>query len=74
MTRFIFTAIACVLMLQGCVQVIVEKPDGTKYKLNTLAYKIDIDRFISDSFQIENYEGTPDKVKVTTPYGICETK
>jgi hypothetical protein len=72
-TAIALTAVACVVAMQGCIQVIVEK-DGVKYKVNTFCYKLDMDRFISESFQIDKYEGTPDKVKAITPYGVYETK
>lgn len=62
------------LLLSGCAQVIVEKPDGTVYKINTFCYKVDIDEFIARDFQIKSYEGTPDKIKAITPYGALETK
>ncbi len=64
----------CMFMFSGCMQVIVEKPDGTKYKFNAFLYKIDIDEIISKDLIIKKYASDPEKVKAITPYGIVETE
>jgi hypothetical protein len=68
------TVVVLFLFISSCMQVIVEKPDGTRYKINTFCYKLSIDEFMTDKVNIKNYEGVPDKVKAITPYGIMETK
>lgn len=62
------------LALSGCMQVIVEKPDGTKYKFNAFLYKVDIDEIISKDLTVKKYSSDPEKVKAITPYGVVETE
>jgi hypothetical protein len=64
--------IAIVMGVTGCMQVIVEKPDETKIKVNTLFYKLDMDTLITDSVTIENYTGDPGKTELYTPYGVIK--
>lgn len=61
-------------LLTGCMQVIVEKPDGTKYKLNTFLYKLDVDKITGEIITVEKWRGKTDEVKAVTPYGIVEVK
>ena len=61
-----------IFMFTGCMQAISEKPDGTKIKVNTLFYKLDIDKIITDSVTIENYAGDPGKTELYTPYGVVK--
>ena len=65
---------ALLFWLAGCTQVIVEKPDGTRYKFNAFLSKIDVDEIAGKDLTVKKYESNPKKVKAITPYGIVETE
>lgn len=70
-TILVFT---CLFNICGCMQVIVEKPDGTKYKLNTFLYKLDIEKLATDKMVIEKYKGDPGETDIYTPWGAIKNK
>ncbi len=59
-------ALLAPVLLWGCVQIIHERPDGTKLKVNTLFKSVEFDRiaYEPNSVTIENYEGIPSDVKL----------
>lgn len=54
-----------VISLSGCTQVIVTKPDGTRYQINTFFQKLDIGRLKTANLLLEGYSEEPGKAKVT---------
>lgn len=58
----------------GCMQAIVEKPDGTKYKVNTFLYKLDVDKITGETMTVEKWRGDPGETEIYTPSGIIKHK
>lgn len=69
-----YLLLIAILALTGCMQAIVEKPDGKKYKVNTFFYKLDMDKFMTDSVLIEKYKGDPGETEFYSPYGVFKHK
>lgn len=44
----------------GCSQVIITKPDGTRYQVNTFLQQVDFDKLETANITIENYHEKPD--------------
>jgi hypothetical protein len=58
-------ALAVMLTLCGCVQIIHERPDGTKLKINTLFKSVTSDGFYydpNDFMQVDKYTGVPSDI------------
>ena len=49
------------LLLAGCTQIIDEKPDGSRLKINTFLNSTEFDKFVHDpnGLQIDKYSGIP---------------
>ena len=68
LTTLIYVAL---FLLTGCVQVIHEKPDGTKLKINTLFKSVVSDGFYYDDefMQVDKYKGISDNLEIQyNPY------
>jgi hypothetical protein len=60
-------ALAMMLTLCGCVQIIHERPDGTRLKINTLFKSVTSDGFYydpNDFMQVDKYTGIPSDVEL----------
>ena len=53
-----------ILLLAGCTQVIITKPDGTKYQVNTFMQEIFFDKLATPNLQLDNYSEEPGKGKL----------
>jgi len=56
--------IAVVVSLAGCTQVLIIKPDGTKYQVNTIMQEIDFAKLRTPNLQLDNYSEEPGKGKL----------
>ena len=67
LTTAIYLPLILLLMLAGCVQVIHERPDGTRLKVNTLFKSVFSDGFYYDPndgfIEVDKYKGETDKIE-----------
>ena len=59
----VVTILILLLFAGGCVQIIVTKPDETKYKINTLLQDIDLGKFQTEKFLLEDVSENTTKIK-----------
>lgn len=67
-----YLLLVTVLVLAGCMQGIVEKANGDKYKFNALLYKIDVDKVIGKDLTLEKYTSDPGETELYMPNGVLK--